>query len=936
MNKEIIRYADKINYKTKDGNKYIESSKEEFIVILNNSKSIYELTETENGLLKLYFDIDVTNEKIDLFDISKSIKIEEDGERIINEALKTLCDIEPKICIAVSHSGSFKDWKSNKISSKYSVRYFISNIVDKKENIKNFVKDLNLYIKQCKEEISFTEFDESIYSKNRLMRCVNSTKPEEERPLILKKGSLEESVITNYYDENVIELKYNEKNINIYDEEDNKTIDLYNETKSVISDITDYTLAHNNNSNIIDLDNFKEKIYGLSKKRSDEYEQWSHVVWGIANISRDNKWTSTIRNEIIYNFSKKSEKYDEYKVDDFIDNHLRDDKSGINVGSIIYWYNEDNNIQQNLENKSEIKLDYILNNRLRDYDIAKYIKNKIGNIYVCSDIKNNTWYCFEDPIWKEEIEGLTISNKISEDIPKECEERIKCLQNKYSDIEFIKDLVEERKEEMKIGIKKEIMKINIFIDKCRNNSSKKSIINELKKLCYKDKFVSSLDKNPYILGCKNGIIDLKEGIFRKGKPEDMCSMSVGYNYISLEEIINNKNLLIKYNELIKFMESLFVIEGIRNYIYEHLASVLIGICKEQDFNYYMGKGSNGKTKLVKLMSMVMGDYYGTAPTSLLCSKKVDLGGCSSEIALLKGKRYVVMQEPTKGEVINEGVMKELTGENDLFCNPKHKTPFYFTPMFKLVICANFTLDIKSNDHGTWRRIKVVDFLSQFKNNADKNEIFEFEKNIDLEDNFNEWKYILLAILTEKAFLLKGRMNENEYIKNATNKYRDEQDKIGLYIKNNIDFISNEKISKEMLGEDFKNWIDLNFRIRIGINNLLERLENEFYTTFDNLIIYGVKIKNINESNNIKSEEELFLEEFHKYFEIIKNEEDKNKYFIKSVRLSEWAKLKNLKFYTSKSINKLLLDKLNYDTKQNLEKKSIENNKIWIYKNIKEK
>jgi hypothetical protein len=257
-------------------------------------------------------------------------------------------------------------------------------------------------------------------------------------------------------------------------------------------------------------------------------------------------------------------------------------------------------------------------------------------------------------------------------------------------------------------------------------------------------------------------------------------------------------------------------------------------------------------------------------------------------------------------------------------------------MFKLVICANFTLDIKSNDHGTWRRIKVVDFLSQFKNNADKNEIFEFEKNIDLEDNFNEWKYILLAILTEKAFLLKGKMNENEYIKNATNQYRDEQDKIGLYIKNNIDFISNEKISKEMLGEDFKNWIDLNFRIRIGINNLLERLENEFYITFDNLIIYGIKIKNINESNNIKSEEELFLEEFHKYFEIIKNEEDKNKYFIKSVRLSEWAKLKNLKFYTSKSINKLLLDKLNYDTKQNLEKKSIENNKIWIYKNIKEK
>jgi phage/plasmid-associated DNA primase len=33
----------------------------------------------------------------------------------------------------------------------------------------------------------------------------------------------------------------------------------------------------------------------------------------------------------------------------------------------------------------------------------------------------------------------------------------------------------------------------------------------------------------------------------------------------------------------------------------------------------------------------------------------------------------------------------------------------FIPQFKLVVCSNEFMEIKSMDHGTWRRIRVVDF-----------------------------------------------------------------------------------------------------------------------------------------------------------------------------------------------------------------------------------
>ena len=55
----------------------------------------------------------------------------------------------------------------------------------------------------------------------------------------------------------------------------------------------------------------------------------------------------------------------------------------------------------------------------------------------------------------------------------------------------------------------------------------------------------------------------------------------------------------------------------------------------------------------------MGDYKATVPVTLVTQKRNNIGGTSSEIVQLMGVRYAVMQEPTKGDKINEGIMKEI-------------------------------------------------------------------------------------------------------------------------------------------------------------------------------------------------------------------------------------------------------------------------------------
>ena len=149
--------------------------------------------------------------------------------------------------------------------------------------------------------------------------------------------------------------------------------------------------------------------------------------------------------------------------------------------------------------------------------------------------------------------------------------------------------------------------------------------------------------------------------------------------------------------------------SLRQYMWEHLASTLLGTNENQTFNIYNGSGANGKSKLVELMGMVLREYKGTVPISLVTQKRSNIGGTSSEIYNLIGTRMAVMQEPSKNDSINEGIVKELTGGDPIQCRALFQNSVTFVPQFKLVVCTNHMFEVKSNDDGTWRRLRKVDF-----------------------------------------------------------------------------------------------------------------------------------------------------------------------------------------------------------------------------------
>ena len=101
------------------------------------------------------------------------------------------------------------------------------------------------------------------------------------------------------------------------------------------------------------------------------------------------------------------------------------------------------------------------------------------------------------------------------------------------------------------------------------------------------------------MGFKNGVMDFREKVFRQGKPDDYISMSTHINYVKLDKNDAQQQEIV--NEITEFLHQLFPIEEEYEYMFDHLASTLIGNSVNQTFTMYTGEGRNGKSVLVSLM-----------------------------------------------------------------------------------------------------------------------------------------------------------------------------------------------------------------------------------------------------------------------------------------------------------------------------------------------
>ena len=242
--------------------------------------------------------------------------------------------------------------------------------------------------------------------------------------------------------------------------------------------------------------------------------------------------------------------------------------------------------------------------------------------------------------------------------------------------------------------------------------------------------------------------------------------------------------------------------------------------REQLYYFFIGVGSNGKSKLVNLMRLVFGDYQTSLQATVFTRKRPESGAANPDIMAIKCRRFIYCQEPDHQEPLNTSRMKQMSGEDIIEARGLFRDQEKFKVMGKIFMMCNRLPPINSMDNGTWRRIRVIPFESRFEE-ADHPDLIAKKPNFYLRDNslddkLMSWREPFLSLLVhiyEKEYMATGLQPEPPVIKQESERYKADHDAFAKFrserireLRNGFTEVTNEKISLKEILKAYNRWV----------------------------------------------------------------------------------------------------------------------------------
>lgn len=595
----------------------------------------------------------------------------------------------------------------------------------------------------------------------------------------------------------------------------------------------------------------------LPSNHYEPYSEWIRVGMALKHTSPEFflVWMAFSAKSSGFSFDdieKHKEKWDSFEWRE---------NGGVSAKSIAYWCKSDSPkkyrevktrcaeavLERALGGYEEINADSKAIDRkgTTDVDLAEVLYSMFGDEYVCVDIKGNKWYQFVEPRWLQIDAGVGLRNEITD--------KLRALYTKklmeYFALNETLSADEDPRKTKKL--QKFCEKLAKVCERLGSTGDINNIMTEARHKFHDPDFEKKLDENVYLICFKNGVVDFtakkKEDLFRRGAPDDYLTKCTNIDYVSITNAVHQPVI----HEIQDFMHKLFPDSNgeLYEYMWNHLAATMTGLIAElQTFNIYIGGGQNGKSVLIKLMDLVLGEYKGTVPVNMLTDRRGKVGSATPEIMELKGTRMAVAQEPQKGERLNEGVIKEYSsGEDELQGRALYSGKMVkFHPQFNLVICTNYLPEIEGNDHGIWRRVRVVNFKSRFVDKPvddDPDAPYQFLIDRTISKRMETWKEVFASMLIERAFTNKGRVPDCAEVISARDAYRQSQDCIAEFIAERVVIDAEGSVAKTELNAEFKSWYENSYGRRGGPNakEVQAEMDKKFKNNKKGKVWVGIRI-----------------------------------------------------------------------------------------------
>ena len=215
-----------------------------------------------------------------------------------------------------------------------------------------------------------------------------------------------------------------------------------------------------------------------------------------------------------------------------------------------------------------------------------------------------------------------------------------------------------------------------------------------------------------------------------------------------------------------------------------------------------------------------------------------------------------MSEPEQDDRIETGILKLLTGEDKIQARELFKNPFYFLPQFKFTLQCNNKPELKSDDGGVKRRIRVLNFPMKFVNEPKLK--FERKKDNKLEHRLLECKDAFVWLLLNVYYKEYSKADSLEVfepvsVRNDSAEYMNNSNIIKTYIeiKYNYTNLKKDKTNINDIWNEYIEWHKINYPSvkQPKLPKLIDFLKNQdLHVSKTNNIVYGLSLREITEED----------------------------------------------------------------------------------------
>ncbi len=327
-----------------------------------------------------------------------------------------------------------------------------------------------------------------------------------------------------------------------------------------------------------------------------------------------------------------------------------------------------------------------------------------------------------------------------------------------------------------------------YADRWQNRSYRETILKDAQSV--HPVRAGEFDRDPFLLNCDNGTLDLRDGSFHKHDPDDLLSTICGTEYHP-----DAKSEL--WEKTVS--EVMRGDEGLIQYLQKALGYGLTGDTSEECFFLLYGPTTrNGKGTVMETYMKVLGGYGRAArPETIALRPNFNASGPSEDIAKLCGARAVNISEPDRQLVMSSAVVKAMTGSDTLTARFLNENSFEFKPQFKLFINTNHLPKTNDATIFTSGRAKVLPFDRHFS---------ELEQDKTLKRRLLEelpgvlnWCIQGLQMRQEQGF------QEPQAVTLATAQYRHDCDKLARFVEEVLVEDDEGEVGTEDLYLEYKKW-----------------------------------------------------------------------------------------------------------------------------------